>query len=813
MASLTVGYVAGIIAAAIFVARIWAPNALTFILSGLLGDRSSASTWTVASRAFQQSYWPDILRSDSVLSHGVRKDVLILTKLMTIASALIAIAGVVTPLGLYETLLPSDSIQAPFKYLADTSAFGYGTPPRSVYPFNRMCGDGNPLHGFIKPCPFSDTISTVSTFPNGTISYNYPWGVNLSIPQTIVDTFSSGTDDQTTVSNYFDIQWRRYTTTQDDILNNGTAYLIGTFKNLVSLILNDGLQPVEGLIVDTKKGGIGLRNHTVPPGFQHGVTWKEDLLFIEPETACVNTNLTLDFMILPSKNNSASGGITNVTLIDRGGFVNLNHTYPEPDLSNPQKNPDLWGRAYKAAWLNNAYTALWYNVTDQSNATAGTKAFSYLNSELNKAFPIPTGFDGSISGLDSLVISTEYGGYLSNSFSGITNVSDPAAVVNPFDITSNNFSDINILCVGAGNGDYANITNIIMSCGMMRGVPQRQSPGSRLVFENGSSWSQPIYSCASAVKATIKTVSLSYNDTKDSFASLTVLEAQDKVYADESSMPLWGVENTGNAYYMQDMNLIWGLVSSAYETNPNVSTVRQPSLYLPGWIGGWSSLGMSSTSYENLPASDFSIGALASAYDVGTSNVGQSDYSGQTNMAMWSKWQNLTASADTAGLIPNLIYTDIAAAAVVGTKGVLGPGNAAKTNLVVLPVNPIVSKIRYHYLFAIPALLAALLLVLITLLALVTACMRGAGIGRMRVHLNSLSPGRIYTTFLYPSADGIKMSTKDWGKQLGTKTVDLSAGSPMFADAKPLEENKIESSHHKGVESNILSGEREVLIS
>ncbi len=69
MVQLTVGYVAGFIAAGMFIgklishtfvrflfsgkvenllltlARLWAPSIITFILSGLLGDTNSAATW------------------------------------------------------------------------------------------------------------------------------------------------------------------------------------------------------------------------------------------------------------------------------------------------------------------------------------------------------------------------------------------------------------------------------------------------------------------------------------------------------------------------------------------------------------------------------------------------------------------------------------------------------------------------------------------------------------------------------------------------------------------------------------------------
>lgn len=349
--------------------------------------------------------------------------------------ALIAIAGVVTPLGLYDALLPADSIQTPFQYLKDNSPFGYGTPPRSNLSFSRICIPEE-VFGVPKPCPFSDTVDIVTYYPNGTINYSYPYGIDVAIPNVILDTYSSGTDNTTTVSNFFDIQWRRYITTSSYLFNNGSSYLIGAFRNMQSLILNNATQPVEGLVVDTVSGGVGLRNHTIPPGFQYGVAWKEDLLFIEPETVCVDTNLTLDFTVVSENNTVISG----VVLTDRGGFVNLNHTYPEPDFSNPQKNPDLFGRAYKAAWLSNVLTAFYYNVTNPNEHTAGIRSFSYLNSYINKTFKIPS--DGTTSGFDALELTTTFGDYLTNSISNVANASNPS---NPFGIGIQNFSDISKL--------------------------------------------------------------------------------------------------------------------------------------------------------------------------------------------------------------------------------------------------------------------------------------------------------------------------------------------------------------------------------
>jgi len=184
----------------------------------------------------------------------------------------------------------------------------------------------------------------------------------------------------------------------------------------------------------------------VPPGLVHGVTWSEDLLFIEPETVCVDTNLTIDFTI-SAANNSV---VNEVMLTDRGGFTNLNTTYPRIVFGDTQKDPELYRRAQKAAWLQSFYTMMYFNVTNPSDAKTMTSAFSYLDSHINKTFPLALASKTSVQGFDSLGISSSFGGYLNTGglgsageFGGtVTNSSNPLADVNPFHITAANFSDI-----------------------------------------------------------------------------------------------------------------------------------------------------------------------------------------------------------------------------------------------------------------------------------------------------------------------------------------------------------------------------------
>lgn len=329
----------------------------------------------------------------------------------------------------------------------------------------------------------------------------------------------------------------------------------------------------------------------------------------------------------------------------------------------------------------------------------------------------------------------------------------------------------------------------------MRGVPRRLDSGNTLTFDAGSRWSQPLYACASAIKATVKTTTFSYNGTDGVLSNLHVDKIVDKTYANHDSLPLWGVENTGNTYTMPQTNLIWGLVSASYENHPNVSTIRQQHLYLPGHYDpiSYKSLGLlSSLGYENLPGSDFYSDAMAAAYYIPRETLGiVTDYSGQVQMATWTYWQTLSKTAASASLIPNLIFTDNAAAAVVGTKGILGPSNAATKSLIPVLVTPTTLSIRYHWPFAIPAFIVALLLLAITIITLITLVGYRYNLATVRQHINNVTPGRIYIAMLYPEQGDMRGKSKMWGRQVGDKMVDLSGKYPKRGSMTATSSTKV----------------------
>lgn len=276
------------------------------------------------------------------------------------------------------------------------------------------------------------------------------------------------------------------------------------------------------------------------------------------------------------------------------------------------------------------------------------------------------------------------------------------------------------------------------------------------------------------MKASIKTVTFVYNGTASSLDGLQVNNIEDKVYKDKASMPLWGVEDTGKRFQNSDVDLIWGLVSPFYEGKQNVTTYRKPELYLPGFLG----LSSGSSFQDNLAGAQFARRLLGTTYCVGSS-VGSScntnTYQTKGNLAMFLRASELTGSADEISRIPNLIFADLAASALVGTKG-LSNSDAQSSKFSPVMVTPNISVIRYKLPFAIPAIIMAVILFAILVAVIVTAIAGKGGKAALRMHIQRLAPGRIYTTLASPAGQGasLRMPAKSWSTRFGTTQIDLS---------------------------------------
>lgn len=323
-----------------------------------------------------------------------------------------------------------------FVYAPDSSAFFMATSPRAPnMSFTRQCNYG----ACWVPCPYTKGHVVLSGGGGQLTCSTEDDLLDMKVPQVLKDIFSSGTKTvRTTVSNFFDIEWRQMTTKYDRLYNNGTKLPAGTFRQLQSFKLEDKPLIVEGLVVDAAGGGVGFRNHTVPVNMPRGASWSEDLLFIEPDVYCVNQNVTLDFKISTSLGGSNAVSMSNLVLTDRGGFVNINTTHPYNDTRDGPNQPDLRMRAYTAAWNFNRFAMFTMNISNPRNETDGTEPFEYINSELGKTYKLPT----PKLGLDQY----ETLGYLQNfgeflGFGGSQFLDDELQYENPHNITSDYFID------------------------------------------------------------------------------------------------------------------------------------------------------------------------------------------------------------------------------------------------------------------------------------------------------------------------------------------------------------------------------------
>ncbi|KAH7130845.1 hypothetical protein EDB81DRAFT_845509 [Dactylonectria macrodidyma] len=611
MVNLTIGQVVAIITfrtVVAIIARMWGLTLGTFILDGQLRDRKTVATWTVIAKHLQNSYWPLLLRSD------VNKD-----------------RGSNEP--------KSEAVRADFAYVLDSSTFYAGTSTRDEKPFTQTYSLNS--YGLSENCSFFGTI-------------------NPTVPDILHDIYSSGTQyERTTISDYFDIEWRQTTTQYNRHLNNGTPIAAGIFRRLETIALTDDVRAVEGLVVDGKNGGIGFRNHTLPSGYLGGVTWTEDLLFWEPDVECVDTNTTMDFEVTTSSQTTSGLTISKLRLTNRGGFVNFNTTDPLDHQRNGVNKPDLRTRAYRAAWDTNAFSMLFMNISNAIDPRKKNKHFEWINSEIGKQFKIPTSMD------DAKYFSLEFISDFGDHLAVPSIISDTDGLFeNPYNITIDSFIAARDLCQGTLFDAPTKLSNTFVLCNLIRGVSQRVDDGPNIIFEDRSQWSSPLYACASAVKGTFF-----HNGTEATIDNLVVREIKDKEYATEDDMPLWG-----------NFQNIW--------------TIRAPSLYFLGTaMNGWIGRGLDPQfTHMNLPASIVPTGAFLTILSKMDNTPSTYDLTGQTTMNLWLWWLELSRSADSVSTIMKLMWTNFATSAVVGTKGVLDERNAQPNEAADISVIPLVHR-------------------------------------------------------------------------------------------------------------------------
>jgi hypothetical protein len=189
---------------------------------------------------------------------------------------------------------------------------------------------------------------------------------------------------------------------------------------------------------------------------------------------------------------------------------------------------------------------------------------------------------------------------------------------------------------------------------------------------------------------------------------------------------------------------------------------------------------------------------LSAVYEATDGNYGMQDFSGAQNYAMLAKWRELSKTAKTTPKILNLIWTDLAANNLIGTRSwntksllpanLQNPGNKKRQSdstdddtggQTRVPVKLYARRIRYRWYFAIPAILSLLLIGLICSAAILLFIFRRGTPARIDHYLTHLSSGRLLGAMQFPNEDKDAPTTQ-WIKSVGRQKSDLDKMYPAY---------------------------------
>jgi len=147
-----------------------------------------------------------------------------------------------------------------------------------------LTGKTNVTVDSLMPCPGQvEVVGGIYDIGSGLIFPNVTYVTNISIAPSTIEVFKSGTSGVgNTVAGPFDIQPRRFEMVTLPTIMKGKFYPQGTSGVGQYVLLDNTIEAVEGLIVDTRPGksAVGFRNHTLPQEYGTGVTWREVILII-----------------------------------------------------------------------------------------------------------------------------------------------------------------------------------------------------------------------------------------------------------------------------------------------------------------------------------------------------------------------------------------------------------------------------------------------------------------------------------------------------------------------------------------------------
>ena len=318
------------------------------------------------------------------------------------------------------------------------------------------------------------------------------------------------------------------------------------------------------------------------------------------------------------------------------------------------------------------------------------------------------------------------------------------------------------------------INNTAIKCGAVFGAPADGTVESlsTSTFTGVQMARKNLYVCATAYKASIKTVHFRHNGTSEDFAGLEVIDIVAKTYSAEISKPLWAVENSGDR--RMGFDPLWGITSDAFEDTEGFDTLRSESLWLPTSPSMTDGIGQTEGGDALAAAGGFLL-RLANLYQPW---IDAPDFSGAMEFALQERWSRLSQNHTTVSSIPSLILTNGLAAGLVGTKTsfssryVEWPASLAVENstrgLPRAKVQFYRRIIQYDIRYAIPSFLILALVLASVVAAVWSAITSSSIVCTMQRLYNQTSAGRLAVTLLQPDQSDPTQSSHAWVAKEGS---------------------------------------------
>ncbi|KAL8724482.1 MAG: hypothetical protein Q9166_007926 [cf. Caloplaca sp. 2 TL-2023] len=448
---------------------------------------------------------------------------------------------------------------------------------------------------------------------------------------------------------------------------------------------------------------------------------------------------------------------SKIELIDNGGFINSERSLPYPDRAELSQDPDLSIRALHGAFASVALMMFYLNVSYPNNT--GPR-----NTSLGRRFPIEKSWTSDLNSIDlTKIISPKF---LTTTSTDYKNLSSnlTASAQAKLGVSESDWRDAERLCQGTTGKREPNISLVHVRCGFLYGAPQPLFSEDPRIFQPQSRWKQSLYMCASGARASVKTVDFSVNGTA-TLDNLRIIDVKDKLYKDNASKPLWGLEKTYASSF--DAAPLWGIIDNRFENAPDLHTLRAEKFWIP--TSGSALSGIELGGSDNLASAKAIASGLNSVYSStsGLAALGLGEgYSGENNIALFQYWQKLSQSPSTAAKIINLIYTELLATGTVGTKSAINSLNSGGGSNTRNRVAVYERRLQYKIVYAIPAFIV-LALVLLVSLALLYSLLTCFSPKKLSTLLNQTSTGRVVTNLVYPELGAKALNTKDWAHAAG----------------------------------------------